>query len=277
MSLALLKRAHRKTCDVLYPRGIAFHHVPKCGGSSLSRAFRLRFLFSQVKIEESAAYPAGCYLSGQSPPVGDSSAPATPEAERELQRFKGALFAYLLADDVKYVQGHVHFDRRLYEAYRHSHRFVTLLRDPVERYLSQYYYDFGRNNRNRIDVPLETFVDTPRGIATGRVFLNYFGETHREGLTEARHVDRAKANLELFTVTGLLDELDVFAEQVRHRLGVKLRIGHVNKGHRRRQPISDELRGRIRERCAVDIEIYAHARLQRELTGSGQGVLVEET
>lgn len=259
MSLTVLKRTYRKACEVLYPNGVAFVHVPKCAGSSVSRAFRVRFLASQTKIEESGVYEAGGLLALA---LKDNAGLCGRELplEATVHALKRAMFAYYLSENVKFVQGHVHFDRRTYETVERTHKFITLLRDPVERYLSQYYYDYGRPNKNHISDDLETFVDTPHGIDTGRVFLDYFGETHRSGHSESEYVERAKENLDLFAVVGFLDDLDAFRWMIADQLGINMRFGHVNKGSKQRSSLSGSLDEKIRHRCAVDIEIYEYAK-----------------
>ncbi|MHB8746856.1 MAG: sulfotransferase family 2 domain-containing protein [Gammaproteobacteria bacterium] len=277
MSLPKVKIVYKKTCDTLYPKGIAFFHVPKCGGSSLSRVFRTRYFLSQIKIEESGVSYASNYLAQSQCVNRIPDEDLCTARQGAMQMLKRAMVAYYLSENVKFVQAHVHFDRRLYDSFQHTHRFITLLRDPVERFISQYYYDYGRQNGNCISNELDEFVDTPRGIETGQVFLDYFGEKHFRNLSDAQRVDRAKENLELFAVTGFLDDMVGFKLDIAQTLGIRLRIGHVNKGNSERKPIQDEIYKRIQQRCAADIEIYNYAKTLRLRTTNDNQILAGES
>jgi hypothetical protein len=109
------------------------------------------------------------------------------------------------------------------------------------------------------------------------VFLDYFGEQHLRNLSETKRVDRARENLELFAVTGFLDDIAGFKLDIARTLGIRLRIGHVNKGNSERKPIQDEIYKRIQQRCAADIEIYDYAKTLRLRTTNDNQILAGES
>jgi hypothetical protein len=242
----------------MYPTNIAFIHVPKCGGSSVTRAFRVRYALSQATLNEQAAYEAVERIDSNILLEADDSL-KHGRLQIQTHAYKRLAFAYLMSRNFKYVKGHVKFDRALYDAYASRYKFVTVLRDPVERYISQYYYDYKRANRNCINESLADFIDTPRGIETGRVYLDYFGETFNRHASDEQSADLAKNNLSLFKVVGFLNQIDAFRRDVKKELDLKIRVGHVNKGAEKNQSLSNELVERIRQRCARDIEIYESA------------------
>ena len=52
------RRTIGKARQRLHPNRIVFHHVPKCGGTSVGRAIRKRFLLSQATVLPEATYRA---------------------------------------------------------------------------------------------------------------------------------------------------------------------------------------------------------------------------
>lgn len=251
------KRTLTYLADSLYGNGVVFVHVPKCAGTSVENALRGLYRFSRVVIHPEISFTAAS--------LGAANEMSRHDLLNRASRFRQMLLPYHLATGVKCITGHAPLAQGVIDSYRSSHRFVTVLRDPVERFISHYSFSYKSRHHGRIDEPLQAFLDTPRAQATGVLFLEYFSETvPGERYEFATAIQKAKENLEKMAVVGFVEELDRFALDVSRCLGRGLRIGHSNKTRDRNLSghieVGPEQRRRIEELCAPDIEIYHWAR-----------------
>ena len=147
-----------------------------------------------------------------------------------------------------------------------QYRFVTILREPVSRYISHYFWDFqGPEEWARIEVPLEEFVESEQGARYGVAFGEFYSSLPADSdFGSADAVAAAKQNLHKFAAVGFLENMAGFQNKLKDALGVSVNIRHQNKGkvqeRTKRQVVTPELRRRIEELCAPDIEIYDYAR-----------------
>jgi hypothetical protein len=174
------------------------------------------------------------------------------------------LLVCLLVQDIRYVFGHVEFNKIAYQMYKDKYKFITIMREPVSRYISNYFYDFEKDSPFKISVPLEKFIETDRGILFGRRYSEYFSSLPpTKDLSSAEAIERSKENLHSFSIVGFLDDIDGFALKLKHLLGINLTIGHKNKGSLQASKMKDIVTPgvlkRIEKICAPDIEIYEYA------------------
>lgn len=244
-----------RAADRLMPQRLVYHHVPKCGGTSVGRALRLRYLLSQGSI--------------LTEPALRSTQNLYPGADLREQwtrtiRFREAMLLYLMHCDVRCIAAHVAFSRVAWETFREQYVFVTLLRDPVERYLSHYRHSLAHTDYSHTDLPLEAFVETVQAQSFGTRYVQYFrGEPSVDDLDSRAAIESAKQNLDHFSVVGFIDRMPAFAEQLRSTLKVHVRIGHENRGRIADEPLAppgSAVRRRIEDQCAPDLEVYTHAR-----------------
>ncbi|MEP3550064.1 MAG: sulfotransferase family 2 domain-containing protein, partial [Marinomonas sp.] len=103
---------------------IIYIHVPKCGGSSFGAALRLRYFMSQAVINLDPGDPA---LPAETRILADY-------ARRRAQLHQSA------NQGIRMISGHVQYDPELHDRGAKNYTFVTLLRDPVVRFVSHYNY-----------------------------------------------------------------------------------------------------------------------------------------
>ncbi|QDG54564.1 hypothetical protein FIV42_28615 [Persicimonas caeni] len=237
---------------------IFFVHLPKCGGKSIDKAIRrvVRAVPGRrrgriVSLDEPATTRAA-----------DAMGVSVWDVRDHLQAF------YLSQDDVHYLRGHFQVREDLMERYAGEFAFVTVMREPVKRWISHYFFNrYKKDDHFRIEIGLEEFVETERARDLGQMYLRYFSGTGQvEGsVGEDKDVrDRARRNLERFELVGFLGELDDFRAKFEKRFGADLTTFKRNKNPAPkaalREELTPELRARIEELCEPDIELYEHAR-----------------
>ena len=254
--ISLAKRVYERLVDGRYPQGVVFHHVPKCGGTSTSRSLRQHYWLSQASIRTIEAFRATQALRPGSP---------FEDLWRRNYDFRQHLLLYMLMKNVRCITAHVEFSEAAYDIFRDRYVFVTVLRDPVERFLSQYFFSYQRDTPFGIFEPLNEFIHTNRGHYFGRIYSTYFSglpPTANYGSSEA--VERAKANLDRFSAVGFIADMAQFGDKLSQLLDRNIRIGRSNRAWAP-QSLKDEMMSpktleQLREICAPDLEIYDYAR-----------------
>ena len=250
MSVIDLARSfHGRATDLLCGRRIVFHHVPKCGGTSVGRTLRRAYLLSQgtvTPVESEKAFNA-VQQTGPQRGIGHVS---------ELREM---MLLYMLYSDVRCVSAHIPFSNAAFERFADHYSFVTLLRDPVKRFISNYFWSHDRPDAHfRIAEEFEDFLATERARGMGSTYVRYFCGEPGEKFGPS-HVDAAIRNLRRMSCVGFLDEVGRFEAGLRALTGRRLKIGKENVGGssaRRDAFLSGPLRDRILEVCGPDRDIW---------------------
>lgn len=241
-------RSSRRVRERLTPHRILFHHIPKCGGSAITRPFRMRSALSFHKVDEDGTL-------NMVDPGGEAGHFARHETAFALKR---DLCRYFATTGTALVQAHVpYFPAREGEPLDSYDR-ITLLREPRARFLSHYFWDKGRDNQNGITLELEEFLDTEQAHAFGSLMTRFLSDHAWPKACTPEAVDAAVQNAARFRIIGFLEDLPKFAEDVRAGYGWKMRFPVGNKGS-----VSDydsiltgPLAARLDEVCAADNALY---------------------
>jgi len=175
--------------------------------------------------------------------------------------------------DYSFFTGHIGFDK----ASSLDAHIVTVLRDPIDRFISVYYYwrqlhEGGRMEwgpRTAAAMPLEEYVEYFGESAlieeyfnriTWQVAYSHHLVRRRDllGINRSELLARAKDNLSKCAVVGCLEDIPKFASDCYEVLGIKLDVGEKNVTKKRKSAdeISPELRRKIASWMPLDIEIY---------------------
>lgn len=183
-------------------------HMEKCGGTSLDRLLR-------------DEYKEGFHLYDRGEPKRDSE----PELPAGISCLHGHMFYGL----------HEKFPQRHCE-------YITLLRDPVDRFLSNFEHVCNYEH------PLHKLAIAENGLhefcvdSQARHYRNLFVRRLSGVWDEIEEADlnRAEENLRTFSVIGWLDQVDDFISSCHQRFGWQQhQLSYQNKSLGRRRKIED--------------------------------------
>jgi hypothetical protein len=255
--MSRLTKIRKRLSDVVCKNRVVFHHVPKCGGTSVSRALHFWYPLSY------AAFPSEPTFRALEALHADRD--KTWIRNKVLEFREKQLLCYLF-DDIRCITGHVPFCETAYELFKERYNFITTLREPLSLIVSQFFSAAtSSTDRWRFDKNIEAFLETPRAARVGTVYAHYFSGLAPDCDPQSRAaIERAKANLGRFTVVGLVDNMAGFERRLHETIGIRLRIGHLNKARvgnaQRVQVVTDDIHRKIEALSAVNIEIYDYAR-----------------
>jgi len=243
--------------DRVIPQRFVFHHVPKCGGTSVGRALRKRCILSQATVLPEASFRAYEAFTG---------ATDTERMLVDVLDLREQMLLYLMFADTRCVSAHVRFSEAAYAHFAGRYKFITILREPVSRFLSNYAWSHGRTGAHaEIREEFDAFLETPRAARLGASYVEFFGGLPKEAdLRAPSSIDAALRGLERFDIVGRLDDLAGFSGAIRRELGLRTRIGHENraKGAHKGPRIADlsaAQLARVRGLCAPDLAVWEGA------------------
>jgi len=223
-----------------------FLRVPKTAGAALLQRLATQF-------GESAIYPA-MGLDGTDP----LRLVLSVDHLRERLAARG--------DEIRVIAGH--FPLCTTELIGGRFTTLTLLRDPVERTLSQLRYT-RKINRAAGDLPLEELYDDPtrfHALLDNQMtkMLSLRATEARDGAMLTRvefdrdRLERAKEALAGIDVIGLQEQFEDFCEELSARFG--WRLGEPETVNATAPvEVPESLRARIAEDNAFDVELYEFA------------------
>jgi hypothetical protein len=244
------KALHGRLTEKLCGQGIVFHHVPKCGGTSVTRSLRRAYILSQATVKPEQSNKAfDTWRRG-----------GRGTAMTSISDFSELMLLYLLYCDTRCVAAHIPFSEVAFDTFSDRYAFGTILRDPVERFISNYYWSNTRPaSDRRIDEPFEDFLETPQAVRLGSTYVRYFSGNPAHDPFTGRDVDRAIENLRRLHCVGFLDDLRTFEAALLRLTGRRLRIGKENvrnTGGKRQKILSGPLREKVLATCAADQAIW---------------------
>ncbi len=254
-SLRLSKHNYQRMLRFVQPhinKRIFFLHLPKCGGTSIDNAIQSCYRTSEIGHLNDVACVKSAELLGKS----------LDDHRRNL------LLYYLLQQHIKYLSGHFAYSKRAYEECCQRWHFVTLLRHPVDRWFSHFFYNRHKKGGHfKITEDLSTFVESERAFMLGRLYVRNLAEGADQ--PDQHTVDMSKAvasaikALEGFTLVGCLEHLDIMCNQFKQLFGGRLIVpkSNINPLHKSQQQkhISDTIKSRVEEICKPDMEVYKYA------------------
>ena len=164
-----------------------------------------------------------------------------------------------------FVGGHVQFNRQLFDKFNARYRFITVLRHPVDRFISEYFFNLDREHHAKVTLPLTDYLDTPTARRNAGKLCEYLcGLDVYDPQAAQENAAAAIRNLSCFALIGFTDRMEAFRQGLSRTLGVAVSFGRARAGTTAKSQIenvvTESLRARIEAMCAADIAVYQAAR-----------------
>jgi hypothetical protein len=258
MDVSLIKWKLKQNLNkLLVPKKtqVFFIHVPKTGGTSIDKAIKKHYRHSYSRIAEAPSHQTAKMLYGINIEKGETS---------KLLQFREQLVIYEMFQETQYISGHVSYNLETWEKFAQQYIYITCLRDPVKRYISNYFYNaFKESNHFKIKEDLPTYLTTPRGKEGGFEYIRYLGSVSDQidyDYTTSTAITRAKDNLSKFTIVAFLENFQNFISEFKQHTGIKLKMTPRRKNPINNPAVNNETMNKIQKICAPDLELYEYAK-----------------
>lgn len=245
---------------------IFFLHIPKCGGVSIGQAIAATYLSLNLR-NDSGIINLNAPVSRQVIEATEGlHYPYDTDDDYPILNFREKLLLYFMAQsNSRYISGHFLFSNIAFQKYGEKFSFVTVLRDPVKRWISSYFYNiFKADDHMKMNDEIEARLESHFGISQGYQLVKFLGGANQAGdYTSMKAINQAKENLKRFEIVGFLENLGDFTKKLNDRFHVKLKIAKKNQNPApssiRKSVLTPELIERITEVCQPDIQVYKYA------------------
>ena len=190
-------------------------------------------------------------------------------SKKNIMGFREDILLYSMSNnDYQYIAGHFRYSDKVYKEFGHDWNFITVLRHPVKKWISQYFFNRSKeDNHFSIDSDLESFVDSEAGRKLGSDYVQKLTDKSL-GLdpTSEDAISTAAANLSKFSLVGFLKDINGFTQDYKNLFDVNLKIENKNSNpvskSQQKSQISNQTRKKIEEICKPDITLYQLAAKQ---------------
>ena len=237
-----------------------FMHMPKCGGTSVSEAMyatvpitRRVAVIDAVSTRRAAAI---WYENVDDPQLFHED---LSEAARLFEMREQMLLQHM-AWGSWLIHGHVLYSERAYRHFFKDYKYVTLLRDPAERMISNYWM---AERAGVVPLDFDAYLETGAARSHAQVYLRYLGgQTVVPDCEMSRVTARAEERLKRFDLVGFLDDLHGFRQNYRALFGTSLAIGVANAAPVKPPSLTAAQRARIDAMTGPDRALYDLARAE---------------
>lgn len=246
---------------------IFYLHIHKCGGASITQAIKSCYRNLDITkgrsifhLNAEAAYNAAKKIYAQMN--------FSPDITKNYLAFKyreELLLYYMYQEHINYIAGHFSFSEAAYQNFSDKYAFITVLRDPVKRWISSYFYNSCREKKHgMINMEITEYLKSERAQMAGCGYVTFLdGSSEAGDYTSEKAINRVKENLHKFSIVGCLEYQKDFTNQFEERFGRRLKISVLNQSPKaeayRKSIITEEIEEKIREICRPNIEIYQYA------------------
>ncbi len=245
---------------------ILYYHIPKCGGTSIRKALKSCYLDWDPRNQSHLfILNAGASFHAAQKSVDQNLSIDTADDYSVLKLRESLLLYNLYQSKIKFISGHFAFSETAYQSFSDQYSCITILRDPVERWISSYFFNtFKKDDHRKIRLEIDEYLQSDFSRAQGYEYAKFLGGINpTSDYSSAQAIDRAKENLQKFRLVGFLEYMDIFVQNFEKTFGRRLTIEALNKNPKqsgfRDSIITAEVREKIEELCKPDVEIYQYA------------------
>lgn len=245
---------------------IFYLHIPKCGGVSIGQAIAATYQTLYLRNDNGIINLNAPISRKVIEATEGNNYPFNTDDDYPILNFREKLLIYFMAQsNSKFISGHFLFSKIAYQEYGEKFSFVTVLRDPVKRWISSYFYNtLKTEHKMKVNDSIEARLESHFGMSQGYQLVKFLGGANQEGdYSSTKAINQAKENLKRFAVVGFLENLDDFSKNFNNRFGVKLKIARKNQSPAPKQyqssTITPELLEKITAICHPDIQVYDYA------------------
>lgn len=221
-------------------KSLAFIHIAKCGGTSVDLALRSALAApNERRINRDATIAASLNTFAASQhELASNIKQQTAFSEHHARQLQTVL-AYHLGLNWRFVSGHVAISTAILDGYQSQYDFVTVLRDPIQRFVSNYIYNKMTNtshimppnalSQDNLIAEAQQILTSKRGwhmANTNTMFLT--GRYPKDAADASAMQQEVEINLSKFSVVGFLDNLADFEQQCSVLTGRDIKIGQHN-------------------------------------------------
>ena len=262
---SLLRRADNMLRGGLR-ENIVFLHLPKCGGTSINHAINCHYQTLDFRTDNCSVSLSAPASSNVVKLMNQTDYPYDTTDDYPILKLREHLLLYFLSLQTnRYFSGHFPFSETAYREFHGKHAFITVLRDPVKRWISSYFFNRHKDSDHRkIEQDITMHLRSPFGQSQGYEYVKFLGGANKAGdYTSRQAIDRAKRNLHKFDVVGFIEYQEDFLDQFENRFGVRLKLEKKNwnpaSESYRKSIVTEEIEEKIKTICKPDRELYQYA------------------
>lgn len=263
---SLILRANNSFRHPLHQK-IFFLHIDKCGGTSINQAIKSCYLYLDITKDRNLAHlnSIGSFIAAKTS-SGKADFPPDEQDDYTVLKFRENILLYYMSQShINFISGHFSFSEMAYQHFHSQYAFITILREPVARWISSYYYNRYKSWQHRkINLEINEYLETELGRSHGYEYVKFLGGPNQEEDYSSPHaISRTKENLHKFSIVGCLEHQEDFIDRFNKKFGRKLNIGFTNRSPKPKSgtkpAVTEEIKEKIRAICKPDIEVYRYA------------------
>lgn len=252
----LARRVRRTASGDVINKPVMFLHVPKCGGTSIQVALQEAYgLRSGIRIDLRGTihHNASFRLNSH------ASKDAADRLGMPLHELREHVLLYHMSESkAKFISGHFCFSNAAYEGFKTEYNWITLIRDPVARWYSHYFYNRDKKGDHfAVDDTIDNYLRSSTAQSTGSLIARFLAGTDCK---ENHIVEHAIENIAKFDVVGVLENLGTFKRDLKRVLGANIDIPVRNTSptpaSQKHKEITPDIHRQVVDLCKPDQEVY---------------------